>query len=480
MAIPQDTRLGHYEIRSLLGAGGMGEVYLADDLNLHRPVAVKLLRADLLTNEDLLQRFKREAYAASSLNHPNILTVYEIGAEHEYHFIVTEFIDGESLGQRLKREPIKLLEALNLGIQVASALAAAHAAGITHRDIKPDNIMLRRDHAAKVLDFGLTKLSEQASSGLDTELRNQVLQATIPGTVMGTARYMSPEQTRGQAVDARTDIWSLGVVLYQMVAGQLPFAGKTMSDVIAAVLQTDPPALTTFAPDVPAELDRIVGRTLRKDPEQRYQSIKDLGLDLKTLKQRLEFESELKRSSGTQRGSSAEPTAKRRVGTPEPVATEVPQVARIPTDRAAIQIDTISTAEYLVSEIKRHQRGALLILASVVALTIAGAYFAYTRYSGRGKPGITSLAVLPFANTSNDPEREYLSDGISESLINRLSLLPGVKVIANTSSSKYKGKNADPQDVARALDVGAILTGKVLQHGEDLSISVELVDAGRC
>ncbi|MCM3903562.1 MAG: hypothetical protein ND866_17805 [Pyrinomonadaceae bacterium] len=219
---------------------------------------------------------------------------------------------------------------------------------------------------------------------------------------------------------------------------------------------------------------------MRKDPEQRYQSIKDLGLDLKTLKQRLEFESELKRSSGTQRGSSAEPTAKRRVGTPEPVATEVPQVARIPTDRAAIQIDTISTAEYLVSEIKRHQRGALLILASVVALTIAGAYFAYTRYSGRGKPGITSLAVLPFANTSNDPEREYLSDGISESLINRLSLLPGVKVIANTSSSKYKGKNADPQDVARALDVGAILTGKVLQHGENLSISVELVDAGRC
>ncbi len=185
MAIPQGTRLGHYEIRSLLGAGGMGEVYLADDLNLHRPVAVKLLRADLLTNEDLLQRFKREAYAASSLNHPNILTVYEIGAEHEYHFIVTEFIDGESLGQRLKREPIKLLEVLNLGIQVASALAAAHAAGITHRDIKPDNIMLRRDHAAKVLDFGLAKLNEQASAGLDAELRNKVLQATIPGTSNG-------------------------------------------------------------------------------------------------------------------------------------------------------------------------------------------------------------------------------------------------------------------------------------------------------
>ncbi len=242
-------------------------------------------------------------------------------------------------------------------------------------------------------------------------------------------------------------------------------------------MQTDPPALTACVPDVPVELNRIVTKALRKDPEQRYQSIKDLGLDLKTLKQRLEFESELRRSSETQRGSTTEPTAKRRAGTPQPLATEVTQVARMPTDRAASEVRTTSTAEYLVSEIKRHKRGALLILASVVALTITGAYFAYTRYSGRGKAGITSLAVLPFVNTSNDPEKEYLSDGISESLINQLSQLSGVKVIANTSSSKYKGKNADPQEIARALDVGAVLTGKVLQQGEDLSISVELVDA---
>lgn len=466
MAIPQGTRLGHYEVRSLLGAGGMGEVYLADDLTLHRKVAVKLLGADLITNEDRLQRFEREAYAASSLNHPNILTIYEIGTENEFHFIVTEFIEGESLGQRLKREPVELLEGLEVGIQIASALSAAHEAGIIHRDIKPDNIMLRHDHLVKVLDFGLAKLSEQASAALDPELRTRVLQATAPGMVMGTSRYMSPEQARGEAVDARTDIWSLGVVIYQMASGHLPFSGKTMSDVLAAVIQTEPLPLTSHVTDVPDELDRIVTKALQKNPDKRYQSIKDLGLDLKTLKQRLKFEIELRSSGGAKRSSQAELGAKQRVT--EPAGT--------PTDREARHIHGTSAVEYLVSEISRHKRASMMVSA-VALLTIAGVYFAYTRYSVRGKAGINSLAVLPFVNAGNDPDKEYLSDGISESLINRLSQLPGIKVIANTSSSKYKGKNADPQDVARALDVGAVLTGKVLQHGDDLSISVELVDA---
>jgi serine/threonine protein kinase/Tfp pilus assembly protein PilF len=462
MTIPRGTRLGHYEIRSLLGEGGMGEVYLADDLNLHRPVAVKVLRANLITNEDRLQRFQREAYAASSLNHPSILTIYEIGAEKEYHFIATEFIEGESLGQRLDRGPIELLEVLEVGIQVASALAAAHAAGIIHRDIKPDNIMLRRDHVVKVLDFGLAKLSEQARAALDAE-HQQV--TTTPGMVMGTARYMSPEQARGEAVDARTDIWSLGVVLFQMSTGHLPFTGKTMSDVLAAVIQTDPPPLTSYVTDLPDELDRIVTRTLHKDPEKRYQSIKDLGLDLKTLKLHLKFETELRSSGGAKRSTPAELGAKQRVTKP----------GSTPTDRGAGHIRT--AAESLASKIRRHKRGALLILSAAALLTIAAVYFAYTRYSARGKAGITSLAVLPFVNASNDPEKEYLSDGISESLINQLSQLPGIKVIANTSSSKYKGKNADLRDIARALNVGAVLTGKVSQHGDELSISVELVEA---
>src|SRR6266542_2560483 len=252
MTIPQGTKLGRYEIRSQLGAGGMGEVYLADDASLHRRVAIKVLRGDVISNKNRLRRFELEAFAASSLNHPNILTIYEIGHENEYHFMAMEFIDGESLSQRLKIQPVQMHEILEVGIQVASALAAAHAAGITHRDIKPDNIMVRRDRLVKVLDFGLAKLSEPESA-LDKEVP-----LTMPGMVMGTARYMSPEQARGLPVDARTDIWSLGVVLYEMVTRHAPFTGKTMSDVIVAVLSTHPPLLTTYRTDVPAELERII------------------------------------------------------------------------------------------------------------------------------------------------------------------------------------------------------------------------------
>ncbi len=471
MSIAQGTRLGRYEIGSPLGAGAMGEVYRAQDLSLHRPVAVKFLLADVTTNEDRLKRFEREAYAASSLNHPNILTIYEIGHENEHHFIVTEFIDGESLGQRLKREPMKLHESLDVGIQIASALAAAHAAGITHRDIKPDNIMLRHDRLVKVLDFGLAKLSEPEL--VDTELMTKVLQVTMPGVVMGTARYMSPEQARGLPVDARTDIWSLGVVLYRMVAGAFPFAGKTMSDVIAAILKTDPPALTTYGRHVPVELDRIVTKTLRKDAEERYQSVKGLGLDLEALKQRLEFEAELERINSKGRGSEPEQVAMNLRGA---VAGTSP-VAGIGANSEVTRVRTTSSGDDVVSTMKRHKLGASLILAVIIVATIALAYFGYSQYlSGSKRAGITSLAVLPFTNTGNDPEKEYLSDGISESLINRLSQLPGVKVIANSSSSRYNSKDADPQEVATALDVAAVITGRVLQRGDNLLISVELID----
>ena len=472
MSIPEGMKLGRYEIRSILGSGGMGEVYLADDLSLHRPVAVKVLRADVITNKDRLRRFELEAFAASSLNHPNILTIYEIGHENEYHFMVTEFIDGESLGQRLKRQTIELHEVLEVGIQVASAMAAAHAAGITHRDIKPDNIMLRQDHLIKVLDFGLAKLSEPDIT--DPELLTKVLQVTVPGVVMGTARYMSPEQARGLPVDARTDIWSLGVVLYRMVAGNLPFAGNTMSDVIAAILTTEPSALSTSGRDVPPELDRIVTKALRKDREERYQSIKGLGLDLETLKQRLEFEAELKRINRKEKGRGPEQAAM----DPRRAHTGTTLVTGIGTDSEVTRVRTTLSGEYAVSKIKRHKLGASLILVTILAATIALAYFGYSHYLGASKrAGITSLAVLPFTNTGDDPAKEYLSDGISESLINRLSQLPGVKVIANSSSSRYKAKDADPQEVGTALGVTAVLTGKVLQRGDNLLISVELIDA---
>jgi len=472
MAIAQGTRLGRYEIRSLLGAGGMGEVYLASDPTLARKVAIKVLRANIISNKDQLRRFELEAFAASSLNHPNILTIYEIGHESEYHFMVAELIDGESLGQRLKRAPLTLRESLEVGIQVASALAAAHAAGITHRDIKPDNIMLRRDRLVKVLDFGLAKLSEPDL--LDSELRTRMLQTTVPGVVMGTAHYMSPEQARGLPVDARTDIFSLGVVLYRMISGALPFVGNTMTDVIASLLRSEPLTLTECRPDVPVELDRIVTKAIRKEAAERYQSVSVLLQDLETLKQRLEFETELDRQNSNERLSGPRQTS------PEParVLSGTAPVPRAGINSEITRVHTTSAGKHAITKIEWPRVRTSLILATIVVATMALAYFGYSRYLGAGKKaGINSLAVLSFTNTGNDPEKEYLSDGISESLISRLSQLPGVKVIANSSSSRYKSKDADPEAVGTALGVTAVLTGKVLQRGDDILISVELINA---
>jgi serine/threonine protein kinase/Tfp pilus assembly protein PilF len=297
MPLAPDTHLGRYETRSLLGAGGMGEVYLAQDTTLRRTVALKLLPADFTADSDRLARFQREALTASSLNHPNILTIYEIGEGQGHHFIATEFIEGESLRQRILRARLELGESLEIGIQVASALTAAHATGIVHRDIKPENIMLRMDGIVKVLDFGLAKFVKEKKPALDMEAETRDLQHdTGAGVVMGTVSYMSPEQARGKVVDVRTDIWSLGCVLYEMLAGRVPFAGETPTDVIAAIIYKEPLPLSRYARDCPAELERIVLKALQKDREERYQVVKDMALDLKSLKHRLEFEAELERS----------------------------------------------------------------------------------------------------------------------------------------------------------------------------------------
>jgi len=269
----------------------MGEVYLADDLQLRRKVALKLLPADFAADKDRLNRFRQEALAASSLNHPNILTIYEIGSESEHHFIATEFVDGESLRHYLLRTSLELREILDICVQVASALAASHAAGVVHRDIKPENIMVRADGYVKVLDFGLAKLTEAQDSGVDFEAETLQRVKTEPGIVMGTVNYMSPEQARGCEIDARSDIWSIGVVLYEMVARSAPFTGLTKNDVLASVLKTEPPLLSRFSPDVPSELQRIVRKTLRKDKEDRYSTVKEFLVDLKNLQHDLESES---------------------------------------------------------------------------------------------------------------------------------------------------------------------------------------------
>ncbi|HEV2706991.1 MAG TPA: protein kinase, partial [Pyrinomonadaceae bacterium] len=473
MPLPADTHLGRYKIRSLLGQGGMGEVYLAEDTTLRRPVAVKLLPAEFTADRDRLRRFEREAFAASSLNHPNILTIHEFGAENGHHFIVTEFIDGESLRQHLKDKPLELQEVLGISVQVASALSAAHAARIVHRDIKPENIMVRKDGIVKVLDFGLAKLAEQGQGGaLDAGALAETVHYTAPGVVMGTVSYMSPEQARGKEVDERTDVWSLGVVLYEMVVGRLPFEGETTADVLGLILHKEPPPLTHLGTHIPAELDRIVTKALRKDKDERYQVVKDLGLDLKSLKQRLEFEAERERTDAPERSGQTRGAVTTSEGGTGPTGTsEV--TARQTGQAAGGAIHTTSSAEYIATEIKRHKLGVTLALAALV-LAIAGlAYFFFVRGGGAS---INSVAVMPLVNVGKDPNTEYLSDGISESLINSLSQLPQLKVIARSSTFRYKGKEIDPEEVAKALGVGAIVTGRIIQRGDELQVSVELMN----
>jgi eukaryotic-like serine/threonine-protein kinase len=466
------TKLGHYEIRSKIGEGGMGEVYLGYDTQLDRTVALKILPQNVAADQTRLKRFVQEAKSVSALNHPNILTVYEIGQAASNHFIASEYIEGETLRHHLSNARMTLNEVLDIGIQVTNALAAAHKEGIVHRDMKPENIMIRRDGIVKVLDFGLAKLTAHESAVVDTHAPTKAILKTDPGTVVGTAIYMSPEQARGIPVDTRTDIFSVGVVLYEMVAGCLPFAGSTSSEVLASILnEKEPQPLARYSREVPAELERVVSKALRKRRDERYQTIKDFLLDLKSLKQELEFAAKLQRSTPPELiDESVAPKS-----TDGREASTRPGAAVAPT--AAESTRATSSPSYVVSPIKRHRLSVLLALA-FVALAAAVAYFAYWYYAGAGEAGtIRSIAVLPFTNTDGNPDMEYLSDGISESLINSLSQLPGMKVIARSSSFRYKGKEVDPQEVANALGVEAILTGRVVQRGDNLLISAELVNA---
>lgn len=377
MSIATGTRFGRYEVRSPLGVGGMGEVYLAHDTRLKRPVALKLLSVKLTQDEDRLRRFEQEACAASALNHPNIITIHEIGQEDSRHFMATEFVEGETLRQRLKRQRLKLREALDISIQLADALRVAHEAGIVHRDIKPENIMVRPDGYVKVLDFGLAKLTTRQASMIDSQAPTLANVDTNPGTVMGTAAYMSPEQARGFEVDVRTDIWSLGCVLYEMATTRAPFTGGTTSDVIVSVLEKEPPPLTAHFPAAPAELQRIIRKALRKEREERYQTVKDLLVDLRALRQDLEFESKLEHSLPPETTPEAgaaitESGAQAAARTAISAAHGTAEHAHHPT----------SSAEFLVSGIKRHQRGVAAALIALTLLLAGVAYFAYTRFAG--------------------------------------------------------------------------------------------------
>lgn len=463
MALNKGTRLGSYEILSSLGARGMGEVYLAVDGRLDRKIALKLLPVEFTRDENRVRRFIQEAKAASALNHPNIITIHEIGDINGTQFIATEFIDGHTLRDWLANETINISSAIEVALQIASALAAAHEAGIVHRDIKPENVMVRSDGLVKVLDFGLAKLTAKTTAS-DTSAATALRIDTVPGMVMGTAAYMSPEQARGLELDPRTDIFSFGVVLYEIVAGRPPFRGTSSGDVIASILTQEPRSLCRVAPEAPQELERIVSKALEKDREERYQGIKDLLLDLKKLKRRLEFEAE--------RARTGEPLSDgQSVNTGEvPGGSTAGKVAALTSEVGEIR--TTSSAEHLLSGLRRHRWVALLI---TVALAIAIGGVAY--FSGNNRT-IESVAVLPFVNTGADPDTEYLSDGITESLINSLSQLRRLTVMSRDSVFRFKGQGASAQAAGRELKVQAVLSGRVTQRGDMLLISADLVEVG--
>lgn len=356
-----------YEIVEKIGAGGMGEIYLAVDTRLHRKVALKFLPSYFTQDAERLRRFQQEARAASALNHPNILTIHEVGQFDSAHYIATEFVDGESLRDRINRGPLKITKALDIATQVASALATAHDAEIIHRDVKPENIMLRRDGIVKVVDFGLAKLTARPAS----ESEASTMVNTDEGIVMGTAQYMSPEQARGAKLDPRTDIWSLGCVVYEMIAGRSPFAESTPGDVIVGILERDPPPLARYAGEVPRELHRITTKTLAKDREKRYQSVKDLLIDLKTLRDELEFEAKLE--------YSVQPAVSANVRTSRQAAVDV---THEPTTQTAelIPPQATSSAEYIVKQLKLHRKRIALAVAAAVVILAAVSFGAVRLY----------------------------------------------------------------------------------------------------
>lgn len=475
MSFTTGTSVSYYRIASRLGAGGMGEVYLAEDTRLGRKVALKTLPPQFTKESDRIRRFEQEARAASALNHPNIITIFEVGRSDETNFIVTEFIEGQTLRQQMASGRMSLRDVLKVAIQVASALSAAHAAGIVHRDIKPENIMLRPDGYVKVLDFGLVKLTESLSAEeeFDHESDTRIL-ITDPSIVMGTPHYMSPEQARGFSVDARADIFSLGTVLYEMVAGRPPYDGSTPSDIIASILYKEPPLLARYSRDVPDELERIVTKALRKDREERYQTAKDIAIDLRNLRQQLAFEEIRERSSASGITDDSKTTGGSRetvVDLTRPSDFSSGDVQLFQSSGAQ-NLRTMSSAEYIITGIRQRKRGLILTLLAIVLAVASITYFA-----GSNKKAVESIAILPFINASGDSNSDYLADGLTESLIKNLSQLPKLKVMSLISVLRYRGNEIDPRAVGKDLNVQAVLSGRITKRGDAVALNIELVDA---
>jgi TolB-like protein len=440
------AELGHYKILSMIGAGGMGEVYLAQDTRLRRKVAIKLLSPELTGDQRGLRRFEQEALAASALNHPNILTIYEFGQAEGIHFIVCEYVEGLTLRQKMSEGRLDLRLAVEIVIQIANALAAAHASGIVHRDVKPENVIVRTDGIVKVLDFGIAKLSPRYTGQITRRTAvGAIVSDTEPGMIRGTVKYMSPEQTRGMPVDARSDIFSLGSVMYELITERSAFDGETSSDVIAEILKVEPPSPSEVVPDLPPEVDRIIVKALKKDRESRYQSVADLLSDLQGYQKEAEFQAKLHTPASGERAKSGP--------------------------------DRKTPARAMPAQVATSTNWWLWRIAVLLVVVFAIGYFFAKRTRGVPTPAEPrSLAVLPFRNLNGDPKADFLGFSLADEIITKLDYVNALTVRPSSTVDKYRNQIVDPKKVAADLNVDTLLTGTYLKDGDNLRITAQLVD----